>query len=336
MVCAASLCAIVCAFGARAEQKSPAGWFTEANARMSLRSPGTAGFHLHVDFHARGGEELLTKGEQSSIATGDGTYDEIWLEPHKWRREVVFGKYHAIEIDSGGSRKLQSSLDYEPSRVIMLLDALLSPVPKALASREFGKGSGWATDHLESGGLKVVRLSKSSGSQRAEYSDSFYFDQESGDLMMSNLQGLITIWSQSIAFGDKVCPQSIVIRNGEQELVNAKVMIDAARDGDAAEFSLDAAPATPGRTLRPLHASEARMPELSGAFSYIVGELGPAPVFSMTGILDRYGRFEELEILVAPNAASAAKIMRHFRDLHTKPPTIDGDVCQVRMWWRTM
>lgn len=65
-----------------------------------MRSPGSKPFHLRVRFHAFAGEELLTPGEKTQFITGDGTYDETWLEPHHWRREVTLADYHAVEAET--------------------------------------------------------------------------------------------------------------------------------------------------------------------------------------------------------------------------------------------
>ena len=61
------------------------------------------------------------------------------MELHRWRREVTFGAYHAVETDSGQARKMQASSDYEPVRVLMLMESLLFPVSKD-AVWQFRKG----------------------------------------------------------------------------------------------------------------------------------------------------------------------------------------------------
>jgi hypothetical protein len=319
------------------EPKDATGWFVQASERMTLRMPGATPFHLHADFQANPGRELLGPSQKSSIITGHGTYDEVWIEPHEWRREVTLGEYHAIEIEANGTRKMQASSDYEPSRVVMLLDALITPIPRYFTSKDFHGGSGWKIDHVAAaGGLSLVRLSKSMGSQRADYTDSFYFLPNSGALAMSNRQGFVSIWSSHATFDGKVVPREFTIKAGDMDLLNARISIQPAGDVDDARFAMDGPAAEPGMTLRPLRASDVRMPESSGSFSYISNELGPAPVFSMIGTLDRHGRFREMEILLAPNPKDVAIIMNHFREERHKPATIDGTLCQIQMFWLQM
>jgi hypothetical protein len=315
------------------EPKSSAEWFIRAGERMTLRSPGSTPFHLHVLFQAKPGLEMLGPNEKSSIITGEGTYDEVWLEPHKWRREVTLADYHAIEIEGNGTRKMRASSDYEPSRVVMLLDSLFTPIPRALTSKELRDGSGWKIDHASTGTLSLIRLSKSMGSQRADYSDSYYFLPSTGVLAMSNLKGLVTVWSDDFTFDGKVVPKELTIRSADRELLTARITIEAAGGVDEGAFDSEGPAADPGMTLRPLHYNEIRMPDLSGSYSWMSNQLGPAPVFSMIGTLDRHGRFQELEILLAPNPKDASIIMNQFRNLHTKPGTIDGSPCQVQRWW---
>ncbi len=86
---------------------------------------------MRVAFRAFPGEDFSPPGE-SLILTGDGVYDETWLSPETWSREVTFGTYRAVETHVGGVREFQASSDYEPSRVLMLLDALSRSHPAQL------------------------------------------------------------------------------------------------------------------------------------------------------------------------------------------------------------
>lgn len=136
----AILTAISLALGAYAqttqpEPAKPFEWFARAQRLMDPRTFDSPPFHLKVSFHAFPGDELLAPGEKPAIITGDREYEETWLEPHRWRREVILGDYHAIEQQSGRFRKMQASSDYEPLRVVMLMEAILFPVPRALTSK---------------------------------------------------------------------------------------------------------------------------------------------------------------------------------------------------------
>ena len=117
------------------DSKSPTDWFRRADDLTNIRLPGSVPFHMKVTFHAFPGIDF-TKPGKSTIVTGDGIYEETWVSPEKWRREVTLGTYHAVEVRADGVRKFQATSDYEPSRVLMLLRALLYPMPRFLLEPE--------------------------------------------------------------------------------------------------------------------------------------------------------------------------------------------------------
>ncbi len=188
------------------EPKTSVEWFQRARDQMNLRMPGSAPFHMHVSFHAFPGEELLGPKEKPQIVVGDGTYQEIWLAPHQWRREVTLAGYHAVEVESEKGRKFQASSPYEPSRVLMLLNALLEPIPRNVVSREYGREgvSGWSVDHLSSGNVSLVRIDKSFGDERGT-SDSIFYFLPGGLLVLGNEYGLSTKWQNHTIFGERSC-----------------------------------------------------------------------------------------------------------------------------------
>lgn len=306
---------------------------------MTLRMPGSAPFHLRVTFHANAGEEMLGMKEKSYFITGDGVYDEIWLEPHKWRREVTLSSYHAIETETGGLRRMQTSSDYEPSRIWMLLDSLYNPIPRVFTTKQFHDGSGWKVEHVSSGSLALVRLSKSSSSQRANYTNSYYFMPGSGELAMSNSDNLITIWSDDAVFDGKIVPRGLTIRCVDKDLLTAHVVIEPAGLVDEAKLALPGPAAEPGMTLRPLHWYEVRLPDYSDSWSYMKpssASSGPEQAFAMIGMMDRKGNFRELEILAGPSPEEARARILHYRGEHGNPATIDGSPGEFQMKWRLM
>jgi hypothetical protein len=120
--------------------------------------PGSEPFHMKVTFHAYPGIDFAKPGK-STIVTGEGTYEETWLSPEKWRREVTFGAYHAVEVRADGARKFQASSDYEPSRVLMMLRALLIPIPRLLVEPELQEiHLHFQLSHRTAGTLPYVRI----------------------------------------------------------------------------------------------------------------------------------------------------------------------------------
>ncbi|MGA2674546.1 MAG: hypothetical protein ABSE99_15105 [Terracidiphilus sp.] len=147
------------------QPKDAAGWFQRASEQMNLRVFGVASFHMKVTFHAFPGIQLLDekKSEKeggSEILAGDGVYEETWASTTEWRREVTLGPYHAIEVQFGRVRKMQADSDYEPSRVLMLLDALLDPIPHNILNPDLGDTRfSWKIDRHTGGKVPYVRIS---------------------------------------------------------------------------------------------------------------------------------------------------------------------------------
>ncbi len=321
------------------QPKNPTEWFKRAYDAMDLRLPGAKPFHLKVTYHASPGLEFRGIGEKNEILSGDGTYEESWISVDQWRREVTLAGYHAIEVKSeAGGRKMQTSSEYEPSRILMLLDALYYPIQRNLVSKEFRDrgGSGWKLDHVMFGGKSLVRISKSIGDETADYTDAFVF-QPHGLLNMRNFDGLSTIWTDYVPFAGNLVPRNLTIMAGDRELLKAAVTIEPLAHSDPDDFNLHVDQAEPGNTLRPLQFFEVRLPDLSDSFSWSsFGTARGKPVFSLRGVLDRRGRYRELEVIYAPSTEQAEVIMTHFRTLHHKPATIDGVPCEFVMAWAFM
>ncbi len=228
---------------APSEPKTAIEWFQRANDQMNIRMPGSAPFHMTVKFRAFPGEELLGMKEKSQIIVGDGVYEEIWLAPHHWRREVTFGSYHAVEVETGQGRKIQASSGYEPSRVLTLLWALLYPVTRDAASREFQNegGPAWKVDHVTVGNLVLVRICRSVGNESGNIADSYYFFPQ-GALLIENGAGITISREHDKVFASKIVPTHISVGARERELVKAEVTIEPQGRPDPSLFDLPGPP----------------------------------------------------------------------------------------------
>ena len=321
---------------------NPTEWFKRAYDALDLRVPGAAPFHMKVSFRAFPGQEFRGFREKNEIVTGDGRYEETWISTNQWRREVWLGEYHAVEVQSPATgRKMHSDSEYEPSRVLMLLNALYYPIPRYLVSSEFKHrgGSGWKIDDIDFAGQSLVRISKSVGSQSADYTDAFVF-QPHGLLNLRNQDGMSIVWSDYEPFASKLVAKELTILAGDRKLITAHITIEPpseAKPREQSEFDLPGAQAEPGTTLRPLQFYEVRLPDLSDHWVRMTaGNSQGKPIFLMRSVLDQHGRYRELEIIYAPNPADAENILAHFRSLRHKPPTIDGSPCEFAVHWAWM
>jgi hypothetical protein len=92
-------------------------------------------------------------------------------------------------------------------------------------------------------------------------------------------------------------------------------------------------------TLRPLQFFELRFPDnLSDDYSWVKpGRNSGGFLYSLRGVLDRHGRYKELELIAMPNEndESAKEDMRilmtYLRNAHHRSPEIDGSPAQFVM-----
>ena len=347
IICVLSLVSAACPFNAvAASDKHPEGpafhgrtaaeWLERASDQMNIRMPGSTPFHMKVAFHAFPGEEVLGPKERPQIVTGDGVYEEEWLAPHTWRREVTFAGYHAVEVESENGRKMQASSDYEPGRVLMLLTALYEPVPRWLLPGESTayRNESWSIGPVSVEGVPLVTLRSSfSISEFSPFTlhKGFYF-LPNGPLVMEKIAGILTSWLSEIPFGGKVVARRIAIKapglkpgSADRDLLTAEVTITAAGMAAPGAFDLPGPPANPGMTLRPLLDRVDQLPRMLTQ---------PPPLHhnervQMMATLDRGGTVREVEVIKVENAIDIYRIVLEGRRLRYSPAKIGGSPCEV-------
>ena len=313
-------------------------WFQRAADQMNLRAYGSAPFHMKVAFHGFPGV-VLSQKKSDQIIFGDGTYEETWITPTQWRREVTFGSYHAIEVESQAGRKMQANSDYEPSRVLMLLEALLYPVPRQWYSPSLAdEHPGWKIENGAAGGQSYVKISGSDvpkilldAPQNVPRLHAYLF-LPSGELIQSIEIGIVTDWTEPTTFGGKLVPQHIRIQSGfQQDLLTADVKIEPAGTVSVAAFTLPGDPAEPGMTIRPLHRYEVGgLGAISGSY---IGSAAENHYGVTRAVAARDGTFREVELLYSPEAGFSPAALDVTRKYRGASPTIDKNPCEIALWW---
>jgi len=332
----------LCAQSATPQPNTPVDWLERAAEQMNLRLPGAARFHLKVTFHAFPGVEMLGPKEKPQIITGDGTYEESWVSPHQWRREVTLADYHAVEVESPQGRKMQASSDYVPSRVLRLLWALFEPVPRQFYSEEFRKKSGvklkegslWdgsqlKLDQVTAGGQPFVRVRESRSDRDFTYADTFFFSPQ-GKLILADRWGIVNTWEGETLFNGKSVPKHLSVKAGKRDLVSSDIAIEPLAQTDLAAFDLPVGFAEPGLTLRSI---------LYGFQS--PARLSDMPYWSPThyssvvvwGNVDRSGRYRELEFLDPPPESAKGYPIGEIRKVKWRPAELEGNPCEVVIFW---
>lgn len=314
-----------------AKPDTGAQWLERADSLANIRLPGSAPFHMKVTFHAYPGVDFSRKGKPT-IITGDGTFEETWLSINTWRREITFPAYHAVEVRANGVRKYQADSDYEPSRVLMMLDALFYPIPRNLTSSEYPESQwNWKIEHLVAGTMPYVNITHR---ERGMNDNWFYYLYEflpNGLLVRSDYLGLVTSWSQNTVYGGKSVPLHLEIEAMNRKLVIADATITAPDPIDPKLFELANGPATPGRTMRPFHRFEIKVGELYDPQSLYAG---PAAVGVVHFLIDRHGKTSEIEVIDSPSPENYKPYMESLRSKEAYPSKVDRDPCEWAVWVR--
>lgn len=310
---------------AQTEPQSPTAWFRLADDLTNLRVPGSASFHMKIIFHALPGTDFAAP-RQSPILTGLGTYDEIWLSPDRWRRQINFGPYHAVEVRADGVRKFQATSSYEPSRVLMLLDTVLNLIPRNFLSPEIEMAvPKWKLQRIADHGSQFVRLSFRRDSQYIPESSSWEFSLDGLPLRESS-GGLITIWQNMQTFGRKWYPASISVRAEHHPLLAAQIAVTFPGDMYAAELQLPGSAADPSATLRPLHYYEVKpasiLPTVLRVFSLA------ETTITGRAVIDRKGVPHEVEVLSHVYSSIGKDWVAAIRQERFTPAAIDGVPCE--------
>ncbi len=311
---------------AATDPKTAIEWAQLSYDHMSLRVPGESPFHMKVSFHAYPGNEFLGQNEKPQIITGVGTYEETWNAPHEWRREVTLGGYHAVEVESEKGRKIQASSDYEPSRVLMLMMALLSPEAPDIAVVRPRKTE---IKHIRLGDASIVRISMNDSPLEDSSVDDATYYLPGGVLFLNNISGVVTSWENDEIFAGKVVPRRIAVKAVDRPLLTADVTVEAAGSVEPGVFDLPVEPAKPGNTLRPIRRGYKTPRTLSGELFWPDNGGGAVSLF---GVLDRTGRLRDIEVISSVNARDVQKVVDSFRKARSSPAELDGSPCEIPVY----
>lgn len=195
----------------------------------NLRAQGAKSFHLSMKIHAR----------QVGSDPADGSYDETWISPDIWRREITFRDFHQLEVGDSNSKWVSRNLDFRP-RVASLTAAAIETFmrPDLMPEERILSVHGKTRNGIA---LQCIQV-------RKEHSRDRQLCFESSGALVSHERG-----NQRIEYegyrraGDKVLPSEIIffedgnrvlsIDVGELDSVNDPVPQFFERSADAKEFA---------------------------------------------------------------------------------------------------
>jgi len=334
----------------------PIDYFRHADNLTNLRLPGAEPFSMRVTFQAYPGVDFTRSGH-SPILTGQGVYQETWISPTEWRREVTLGSYHAVEIRAAGKRTFQASSSYEPTRVMMLLSALLAPIPRSILEPELEEHPPhWKLEHRMAGSIPWVRISVTESANGVSFETAYDF-LPSGILVRSEdyrYNGILTSWDDDQDFAGKIVPRHATVEGPglSGPMVSAIVTLSPVSPSGRAIAQVSAQPADPGSTLQPIDPEGI---DNSGA-STIRFEVPPLPPdhfpsgaeIVAIAVIDRDGMPRDVEISAIRDQGqplsqpakdivwrTARQMVASLLKNRYHPALVDGKPCQV-YWSLTM
>ena len=189
-----------------AKQAAASQLLGHAASMQNIRAQGAKPFHLHLTVHA---ERVVAK-------PADGTYDEIWLGPDKWRREILFPGFSEVVVGDQDSSWVSRNLDFRP-RLAYLVDSAVhwfiqpGPDPKeSIVSMHDRKRNGTEGHCVEIGGIS-----------RTPYRE-LCFDQ-SGTLFSAEYQNQRFDYEGYSKFGDRLFPGNIHVSESGREILALRV-----------------------------------------------------------------------------------------------------------------
>ncbi len=219
---------------ADADQRAAAiGLLERARQNFTLRSPGSAPYHLRVSFMASGGTNY----------TGSGEMEDLWQSPGELRWTARLGNYSETRVFMGGHAWDADPNAYLPLRLHMLRDALLWPLNQIFTNAQIRTAPAafngtQVTCVLISWGRAQVSAEPGRQWQEEEYC----VDPKSGLLQSYSVApGLYNVfnYASAINFHGRTVPRQLSVVVSSTPVLQAQVEIADLGQVDAATFKPD-------------------------------------------------------------------------------------------------
>ena len=179
---------------------------TKAVALENIRAADAKPFHVHLRVHT---QRIVSKPTE-------GTYDEVWLGPNKWRREISFPGFTQVVVGDQNSAWLSRNLDFRPRLAYMISQAIDRFIHPELLPKE---NIGSVRERKNKGvTLQCAELRSSSTVGRE-----LCFDQSGAlvsDESKSDSQGQNFEYADYTKFEGRIFPHSIRVNESGREILS--------------------------------------------------------------------------------------------------------------------
>jgi TonB family protein len=256
----------------------------------------------------------------------NGTVEEYWLSPTKWRRVIKLRDYSQIHIVNGDKVYEENNGDYFPLHDEMLANEIVDPLPKT------------AIDLLTKLDLQATEPGSGDGQCMAEK----YFDnggQEARVLLAYNCKNglLIYLWSPTCCYGVmtdyRKFHDKLIAFGTKDDPIN--IQIDTLRDIDSADEALftiaEPTPSSKQITTRYISETEARkyLTEKTDIRWPSVSKKPNTGTITVSTVIGRDGRVKEAWSYGPEDAATKNAALEAVRKWTFHPQTVEGVPAQL-------
>jgi hypothetical protein len=294
---------------------TPSDYLRRAREVTNIRAAGSTPFHMRVHFVASGKVEF----------TGEGDYEETWLAPDRWRREVSFGAYRAVEVQETSKHTFQASSDYEPKRLLLLLRMIAPTATEDVSTiTEDNDHFDW---NIQPGANRLVH---SPSTTLAPWSIIDFNPDGSPSVASGSAE---TRWSDYVEFSGKAVARTISLTSSTGPLLKINVaQLDAVK-ANTPLLSNSAPEADATMTFMPLGQGSVMAPKLTHApkpkFANILPGAHPQGFVVVDLAVDRRGAAREVEALYASNLAFIPEAVKAVSKNHFKAASLNGTPVEV-------
>ena len=190
---------------------------TKAVSLQDIRAQGAKPFHFQAKIEA---QRIVSKPVT-------GSYDEIWMSPEKWRREINFSGFDQVEVGSSNSKWVSRNAGFRP-RVAYLTSLALENffTPEAAPSEKIT-----SLRQKKKKGLLLQCVQLEVG-----HSDRELCFDPSGVLAMEEHLNQRFEYADFGKFGEKIFPHSIRVFEADYEVLNLQIQDPEAPPVQAVSF----------------------------------------------------------------------------------------------------
>jgi TonB family protein len=261
--------------------------------------------------------------------TGTGTYEEIWVSPEKWRKEITFGNYHRILVRKGDKTYRLTAAAPPPGVNYKIEEYLLPDVCPCPGMDDVAKKV--ELQRIKLGNTEVIRIGagKISGGKIPLPDNAQYFSAGNNLLLMSTRGYEVASYVRSGMLAGKLAMLDFNVADGGKTVLEVKFdqLVSDPAVADAMFTIPDSAKAISGPTVNlpasdvkarcircpaPRYPEEAKLNKIQGTVV-------------LRGTIDRQGAVRELAVVSSPNVALSQAALDAVYTWRYTPVVIDEE-----------